>query len=113
MKYMFLAMAMIAGSGQAIETDKAAHTFAGALAGGFTTCATQSFTLGVGAATLAGLGKEIYDSRSGGTGFNGADLGYTVAGGVVAAGTAKLFKCSFWVETDGHDDVKLTWFKRF
>ena len=34
----------------------------------------QSFWIGVAIAMSVGLGKELYDSRSGGSGFDGRDL---------------------------------------
>ncbi len=46
---------------------------------------TQSYWAGVGVAILAGLAKELYDSRSGGTGFDGQDLLATGLGGMGGA----------------------------
>ena len=34
----------------------------------------QSFWIGFASAMVAGVGKELYDSRSGGSGFSGGDM---------------------------------------
>lgn len=44
-----------------------------------------SYLGGTASAGLVGLFKEVYDSRSNGTGFNGADLAYTALGGLVSS----------------------------
>ena len=79
-----------------IALDKQAH-FAG---GGFIGMSAYFVTLGLtdsnrkkarfwGIATpiLVGTIKELSDSRSGGTGFDWADLGYTAGGGITATYT--------------------------
>jgi uncharacterized protein YfiM (DUF2279 family) len=45
---------------------------------------------GAGLAMGAGLGKELYDSRSGGTGFSGEDLLFDAAGTAVGLGVSFL-----------------------
>lgn len=47
---------------------------------------------GVGVAILAGLGKELYDMRDGGTGFDVNDLFATVAGGILGAAVAWMIR---------------------
>lgn len=42
------------------------------------------------AGSVAGLGKELYDSRKGGTGFNKADLSTTVWGSLVGTLTLRI-----------------------
>ena len=44
-----------------------------------------SYLGGTASAGIVGLLKEFYDSRSNGTGFNGADLAYTALGGLVSS----------------------------
>ena len=41
----------------------------------------QSFWIGVASALAVGLGKELLDSRSGGTGFSWSDMGANAVGG--------------------------------
>ena len=42
------------------------------------------------AGSVAGLGKELYDSRNGGTGFNKADLTTTMWGALVGSVTLRI-----------------------
>lgn len=44
-----------------------------------------SYLGGTASAGTVGLLKEVYDSRRGGSGFNGADLAYTALGGLVSS----------------------------
>ena len=46
--------------------------------------------VGFVAGSLAGLGKEIYDNRKGGTGFNKADLTTTMWGALVGSVTLRV-----------------------
>jgi len=48
--------------------------------------AEQSFWVGVAAALTVGLAKELYDSRSGGTGFDSRDMLADGIGGVIGSG---------------------------
>lgn len=50
----------------------------------------KAFWVGVGMSILAGVGKEIYDKKQGKK-FDVADIGYTVAGGVISSLTINLF----------------------
>lgn len=94
-----------------IDVDKKYHAGAGIMFGTWGTFAAnscektpeQSFMWGVAAATIAGIGKETWDAfdkKVGhmGSGWDFADLGATVAGGVVGAGLSyaalKMFKKS-------------------
>ena len=75
-------------------TDKQLHFIGGGILGtvGYVTTYDltdrnrfASYLGGTAAAGLGGLLKEVYDSRSSGTGFNGADLVYTALGGLITA----------------------------
>lgn len=46
--------------------------------------------VGLAAGSLAGLGKELYDSRKGGTGFNKYDLATTIWGAAVGSLTLRI-----------------------
>lgn len=78
---------------QKIGKDKYYHLGAGALASGFTgglayeltNDLNKSLKYGLATGVLAGVGKELYDSRNGGSGFDVKDLGFTVVGSL--AGT--------------------------
>lgn len=83
-----------------IQTDKALHFGVGAAVGTgayfitykYTESKTKSIIACVGASILAGLAKELYDSRKGGTGFNNEDLCATGLGGISAGITINIFK---------------------
>ena len=47
----------------------------------------ESFWIGFGSAMIVGLGKELYDNRSGGTGFDIADLGADALGATFGSST--------------------------
>lgn len=75
-------------------TDKQLHALGGGILGavGYVTTYNltegnrfASYVGGTASAGFVGLLKEIYDSRSNGTGFNGADLAYTALGGLVSS----------------------------
>ena len=51
---------------------------------------TEAKWIGFGTAILVGLGKETYDSRDGGTGFDMRDMGANAIGG--ALGTFTLIR---------------------
>jgi uncharacterized protein YfiM (DUF2279 family) len=63
--------------------DKTQHFLAGAVVSGlayhYTGCRWKALAAGV----LAGLAKEVYDSRSGGSGFDSKDLAAASLGAVV------------------------------
>ncbi|MCK5538504.1 MAG: DUF2279 domain-containing protein [Bacteroidales bacterium] len=46
---------------------------------------TQSFWIGFATAMAVGISKELYDSRSGGSGFDMEDLGADVIGSTLGA----------------------------
>jgi len=81
-------MLMFMATGVAItqipEPDKQSHSFMGMTIGASCTVFTKSPWWCVGAAALAGAGKEWYDKNNRGT-VEFADFAYTVAGGAVAA----------------------------
>lgn len=86
-----------------IATDKKYHAGAGIVIGVWGTFAGNSIDLspeksalfGMGCVTVAGLGKELWDEIDYG-GWDWADFGYTIAGGVIGAGLTyagiKIFK---------------------
>lgn len=82
-----------------IQNDKLKHFGVGAVVGSgayyFTYKATEnkakSVLASIGSSLLIGLGKELYDSRKGGTGFDNADLLATGFGGFTAGITINLF----------------------
>ena len=55
---------------------------------------TESFWIGVAVAMGAGIGKELYDSRNGGTGFDMADIGADAIGAV--SGSLPVFVIYEW-----------------
>ena len=65
--------------------DKLYHFAAGLIIGGGVAYLTHRADCGVGAAALAGIAKELWDSKHGGT-VETMDAVATVIGGVVAAG---------------------------
>ena len=76
------------------QSDKQMHMGAGAMVGlisapiyhnelGMST--TQAYWAGVATSLLVGVGKELYDSRSGGTGFDTQDILATGLGGMGGA----------------------------
>ena len=75
---------------QEIGQDKFYHFYYGSFASGvgsliYINSSVKSplkgrLLVSFGSAFVAGLGKELYDSRVGGSGFNVADLGATVLG---------------------------------
>lgn len=82
-----------------IQQDKVLHFGAGAVVGGVAYAVTYDVTknktkavlASIGSSLLIGLGKELYDSRKGGTGFDNADLLATGLGGFTAGITINLF----------------------
>lgn len=73
-------------------TDKKLHALVGALLGSVGYLVTYKLTygnrlasclVGICLAWFVGFLKEVYDSRDGGSGFNDADLIYTILGGIV------------------------------
>lgn len=66
--------------------DKVLHIVAGVVIGFVVGLVHPA--AGIGAAIAAGLGKELYDMRDGGTGFDSADLICTGIGGIIGALTA-------------------------
>ena len=66
------------------ERDKQKHFSVGGALAGLVTVATNHRALGVGAAALAGVAKELYDRSHGGP-FSTADVLWTVGGGLAGA----------------------------
>ena len=84
------------------EVDKQKH-FAVSAVIGFTSSniayhyrytETESFWIGVAVAMSIGVGKELYDSRNGGTGFDMEDIGADVMGAVL--GSLPVFVIYKW-----------------
>jgi len=50
----------------------------------------ESFFWGLGTALAAGLAKEVYDSRDGGSGFNGNDMMANALGGALGGGAGTV-----------------------
>ena len=81
-----------------IAEDKQKHFVFGGLIGGianeqtflFTGNKKKSFWIGLGVSLLSGVLKETYDKSKGGK-FDFADIGYTVAGGLVGSLTINIF----------------------
>lgn len=68
----------------AFEQDKRAHFAVGAGLAALATVIAQDRAMGVGAAVMAGVAKELYDRSRGGK-FSTADVMWTVAGGLAGA----------------------------
>ena len=86
------------------QEDKQKHMIVGAGIGlivapivkkEFNLTETEAYWVGVTASLLAGLGKELYDSRDGGTGFDTQDLFATGLGGAVGASPILFFEYKF------------------
>ena len=81
-----------------IEQDKILHFSAGVSSGlvagtiayGLTTDSNKAFYGALITGTTLGLGKELYDLRSGGSGFDVKDLGATIIGTIASAYLTKL-----------------------
>jgi hypothetical protein len=93
-KKLFLILSLssifLLGTAQKIPIDKQYHFYAGATIGAWGTMTVQPKGMnqalaGLGWATLAGLGKEVFDLGVYGK-FDCKDLGFTVAGAVVSTG---------------------------
>lgn len=90
-QYALLVSCIVGFSSQAsaVEKDKKQHFIAGAVISAGATYFTYETEHPIIYATLvgtgAGLAKEIYDSRSGGTGFDGRDLAATAIGAYTGA----------------------------
>ena len=87
-------MSSLTAQKYSFTSDKQLHALGGGILGtvGYVTTydLTEgnrfvSYLGGVGSAGTVGLLKEIYDSREGGNGFNGADIAYTALGGLVSS----------------------------
>lgn len=92
--FMLLTGSIVAGDSFFQQDDKQLHIGAGAGIAllsapiyhnelGLTT--TQAYWAGVATALLVGVGKELYDSRKGGTGFDTQDILATGLGGMGGA----------------------------
>ena len=107
-----------------IAYDKKLHFAAGAVVGTWGTFAGSSLNLkpegsalfGIASATVAGLGKELWDEIDYG-GFDVKDMGATVLGGVVGTGLSylglKIFKKSKPYYTAVNDKITIgvkVWF---
>ena len=68
----------------AFEADKQKHFAVGAGIAALATVIAQDRAVGVGAAVVAGVAKELYDRKHGGR-FSTADVLWTVGGGVAGA----------------------------
>ena len=68
----------------AFEQDKQKHFAVGAGLAALATVIAKDRAVGIGAAVVAGVAKELYDRRHGGR-FSTADVVWTVAGGVAGA----------------------------
>lgn len=68
----------------AFEADKIKHFYAGAVFYAALAVPGNEPALGLLAASAAGVGKELYDSRQAGNRFDGQDLLATVVGGIAA-----------------------------
>ena len=74
------------------QKDKTLHVYAGVTIGiGVSQLIYNGFDkpfrtvpISIGAVCLAGWGKETWDNRKGGTGFNQSDLNHTLWGGAIA-----------------------------
>lgn len=94
LKALLFAILLLPLAAHAVEPDKAKHAGVSAAIAAALTVACRDTehpvlyalmgTLGVG------LAKELYDSRSGGSGFSRADLGADAVGAAVGAGTTGL-----------------------
>ena len=81
-----------------IERDKLLHfsagvvgsTLTGALTYSVTQDANKAFWGAIISGSALGLGKELYDTRSGGSGFDTRDLGFTLVGTVLGTYLTKL-----------------------
>ena len=73
-----------------IPRDKIYHAIAGAVIGSGVFYATRSVACGIGAAAVAGIAKEIWDSF-GHRDADALDALATVLGGVLACGLLRLF----------------------
>jgi putative lipoprotein len=82
-----------------IEKDKVMHFVAGAVVGSasyvvaydITHDKTKALIASTVMSILAGVGKELIDSRKGGTGFNNQDIIATGLGGLTIGVTVNLF----------------------
>lgn len=83
-----------------IQHDKVLHFGTGAVIGStayfiaydITKSKNKAFMASIGSSLLAGLAKELYDSRKGGTGFDNNDLLATGLGGLTIGITINIFK---------------------
>lgn len=72
-----IAMFSVLSGCASVGTDKFMHFGATGIISAFVTCLSEpeySIVAGGAAGIGAGLAKEVYDSRPGGSGFDGADL---------------------------------------
>jgi putative lipoprotein len=84
---------------QGIQKDKVMHFVAGAVVGSasyvvaydITHDKTKALIASTVMSILAGVGKELIDSRKGGTGFNNQDIVATGLGGLTIGVTINLF----------------------
>lgn len=68
----------------AFAQDKQSHSAVGAAIAGLATLIAEDRAVGLGAAALAGVAKELYDRQRGGP-FSTADVLWTVGGGIAGA----------------------------
>jgi uncharacterized protein YfiM (DUF2279 family) len=85
--------AALPGQAVAVERDKLLHFAGSAVLTAVTYAITEDTKIAIAVGLGAGLAKEIYDSRRGGTGFSKPDLGADVLG--VAAGMGLMFTFNY------------------
>lgn len=100
MKAIIIALTLIYATHTSaqIEQDKVLHfsagvgsgLVAGAITYGLTTDSNKAFYGALITGTTLGLGKELYDTRSGGSGFDVKDWGATIIGTIASAYLTRL-----------------------